>query len=139
MRTMIATTSLTFCFLACSDPWSPVGTYNVIQLWKQGNCNLLMPRDVTVTVSVDPSEKSGYAISANIGTDLEGVILNTSNDCTLSFSIIEPQGTGLGFLGESLSIYSITERDGDLSGSGMFTVGSPENCVQAFTVEGDKE
>ena len=139
MRTVVVALALTFFLLACSDPWSPLGTYNVIQVWKQGNCNLEMPRVVTLTVSLDPGEGSPYLLMADLGVEVEGVVSDSSDECTISFSAVEPMGTGLGFLGTALSIYNVFERDGDLSGSGTFTVGTPENCLQAFTVEGNKQ
>ena len=109
----------------------------MVLIWQSGTCLLQVPRLVTFTVTANPDDDSQFALSIDGGAEIEGTVV--LDQCILSFSITEPDGIGLGFLGTARSDYNISERNNDLEGSGMITVGSPENCGQIFSVEGNKE
>lgn len=111
----------------------------MVLLWQGGNCNRLAPRAVTFTVIVSTQNDSGYTLSTDNDAMIEGNVIRDREECTLSLSITEPDGIGLGFIGTARSDYNVVERNNDLEGSGMLTVGPPENCLQAFSIEGDKE
>ena len=121
------------------EPWSPLGTFELVMVWRGGNCNQLTPRAITLTVSAKGDSESDFFLAVSeLGAEVEGNVLLTNDDCTMSFSLIEPNGTGIGFLGTAVSMFNITEIDGDIEGAGMLSVGSPDNCSQVFTVEGMK-
>ena len=119
-----------------SEPWSPLGTYEMILIWRGGTCNLQQPRIVNITVLSNGDDE--FFLDADPGAETMGEIFPGNGDCLLSFAVAEPDGIGLGFLGTAVTTYNITERDGDLEGAGMISVSSPDNCQQVFSVEGSK-
>ncbi len=122
-----------------SDPWSPVGTYEMIKVWGGGTCFLTTPRRLILTVrAVDDGNDFELTIDdSDADTDL--TILQSSDDCTLSLAMMEPPTTGIPFLGDKLFVFTVVETDGDLEGAGMLVVGPPDDCSQIFTVEGSKQ
>ena len=131
---------IVLCSLGCGEPWNPAGTYELIQVWQGGDCRLTVPRPITLTISPDREAPSGYTVGVTEpGVQLDaGELLAFDDRCEMNFTLSEPSGVGLPFIGNAFSLINITERDGDIQGNGSINVGSPDNCSQTFTVEGMK-
>lgn len=126
--------------MGCGDPWSPIGTYEVVQVWQSGTCFLFHPRVLNFAIrSVEDGASNFEVIVDNPDVDTETTVLQSNDNCTLSFELTEPPNTGIPLLGIALTVYNIVETDGNLEGSGIMVVSSPDSCFQNFTVEGTKQ
>lgn len=134
---------VTFCvgIFGCgnTEPWSPVGTYEMIKVWGSGTCFLTTPRRLLLTIRPVDGEKEFEVTIDDSDAETELTILQSSDDCTLSLAMTESPNTGIPTLGDKLYVFTVVETDGDLEGSGMLVVGSPDSCSQTFTVEGSKQ
>ena len=123
--------------VGCNEPWDPVGTYEMAQIWGAGDCNLSTPRLILLTVTTRPD--GSFLVETDLDGDVEGRVLRINDEeCRLEFQVEEPPGLGLSFTGRTVLLYNIIEDGRDVEGDGLLTVGSPDNCTQVFSVEGDR-
>ena len=123
-----------------SELWSPVGTYELVQVWQGGNCGLTTPRTITMAVIASDEAASGFLVTlTEPGLELAEVAIRPFDErCDWSFTISEPSGGSLPFGGQAFSLVNLVEQDMDVEGSGSLNVGAPDNCSQNFTIEGMK-
>ena len=120
-----------------SDIWSPIGTYQIIQVWQNGTCSVVNPRLWNLSIRSAGSDVP-LQIKIDSPAEVENILLN-EEECLINIEMIEPPGSGLPFQGTAVTMYNIVEVDGNLEGSGVMTVGSPDNCSQNFTIDGSKQ
>jgi len=124
--------------LGCGEEWVPLGTFDLIQVWKDGDCGLVSPTSFTVRMrAADPSSGLEGLISTDPSGMLNNIDIGVSNkECLFAFTLLQPAGDF--FLGETFSTFEFVERDGDINGSGNIVVGAPDNCGQDFEIEGSR-
>ena len=121
----------------CGEEWAPFGTYELIQVWKDGDCGLMSSRLFTLTLRPsDSPDTEGIIATEPAGTlsNIQGAV--TNGECFFSFTLF--QSAGDFFPGETFSNFTFVERDDDITGRGNIVVGAPDNCAQDFEIEGSR-